>query len=247
MTENLRIWDTLGKTDPSMTKGFSRAGGFKGTAVKPIWCSKRMTEMFGPCGTGWGMTKPEFQTISVGDDILVYCTVGLWHAENKDGTGALRSEIIYGVGGDKVSTKRSDGKLFNDDEAFKKAFTDGVGNAMKQLGVAADIHMGLFDDAKYVSEMKQEFAEEAPAKPPAEQRPTAQAQAPKTTATGTNMDWLHFHGDAVKQLAKLDIADRRAWWKRNKGMLEQMESEATDLFIAVKDFAANGQTILGAA
>src|SRR5690606_23505473 len=45
-----------------------------------------------------------------------------------------------------------------DDEAFKKAFTDATLNGFKALGVAADIHMGLFDDDKYVSAMEREFS-----------------------------------------------------------------------------------------
>ena len=33
MTDNLAIWNTLGRTSPEHTKGFTRGGGFKGTAV----------------------------------------------------------------------------------------------------------------------------------------------------------------------------------------------------------------------
>ena len=60
----MRIWDALGKTDPDHTKSFTRAGGFKGTAIKPMWAIKRMTDFFGPCGLGWGPDKPEFQVMA---------------------------------------------------------------------------------------------------------------------------------------------------------------------------------------
>lgn len=143
------IWDALAKTDPAHTKSFSRAGGFKGTAIKPIWIVRRLTEQFGPCGTGWGMGKPEFQVVQSGDEILVYCTVSCWHGD--------RENEFYGVGGDKVAVKRQAG-TFNDDEAFKKAFTDAVGNAFKFIGIGADVHMGLFDDSKYVQQMEREFS-----------------------------------------------------------------------------------------
>ena len=53
MSENTRLWDMLGRTDPAHTKSFTRGGGFKGTALKPMWSYRRMTEEFGPCGTGW--------------------------------------------------------------------------------------------------------------------------------------------------------------------------------------------------
>lgn len=149
MSDNLKIWEKLGKTDPAHTKSFSRAGGFKGTAMKPIWIVRLMTEQFGPVGAGWGIEKPEFQVVSADKETLVYCTVGVWHTD--------RQNLFYGVGGDKVTASRSSGS-FNSDEAFKMAYTDAVNNALKYLGVGADIHMGQFDDSKYVQEMKEEFA-----------------------------------------------------------------------------------------
>lgn len=167
------IWDALAKTDPNQTKGFKRAGGFSGTAVKPIWCVKRMTEQFGACGTGWGMNEPQFQVVpGHNGEVLVYCTVSLWYGDGK---------TVFGVGGDKVVTYIKANEQYgrperweNDDEAFKKAFTDALTNAMKHIGMAADIHMGLFDDNKYVNGLRQEFAEEAAAKAPARQQPRAE-------------------------------------------------------------------------
>jgi hypothetical protein len=144
------IWDALAKTDPKHTKPFNRAGGFKGTAVKPIWIIKRLTDYFGPCGVGWGVNEPSFQVVPGDGELLVFCTVSAWHGS--------RDNVIWGVGGDKVQAKRSSG-AFCDDEAFKKAFTDAVNNAFKFMGVAADVHMGLFDDDKYVSQAKADFAE----------------------------------------------------------------------------------------
>ena len=150
MTNKKDLWDKLSKTDPAHTKSFNRSGGFKGTAIKPQWVVMRLTEEFGPCGLGWGINRPEFQVVPAGAEVMVYCTVSCWH-------GTL-DNILWGVGGDKVSTSRQSG-MFNDDEAFKKAFTDAIMNAFKFLGVAADVHMGLFDDSKYVQEVKADFAE----------------------------------------------------------------------------------------
>lgn len=163
MSDNTKIWDALAKTNPEHTKGFKRAGGFSGTAVKPIYCDQRMTEQFGPCGLGWGIEKPEFQLVSAGNEILVYCTVAVWHG-NKDC-------LVYGVGGDKVMSAGSNGARTSD-EAFKMAFTDAIGNAMKHLGMSADIHMGMFDDQKYVRELKEEFSQPAkPEQPKPDQKP----------------------------------------------------------------------------
>jgi len=154
-TNNLRIWDAVSKTDPKHTKGFKRAGGFQGTAIKPIWLTKRLTEQFGPAGSGWGMHQPEFQTVNAGDEILVFCTVALWYRE-----GEMQA-VVYGVGGDKVMGKNKYGP-FTNDEAFKASYTDALSNAMKQIGMGADIHMGLFEDEKYVRETTREFANGSP-------------------------------------------------------------------------------------
>jgi hypothetical protein len=115
-----------------------------------MWVIKRLTEQFGPCGVGWGIGRPQFEVVHGGPgEALVYCTVSCWHG-NPDNE-------LYGVGGDRVATMRKSGEPFFDDEAFKKAFTDAVNNAFKFIGVAADIHMGLFDDNKYVAEVGREF------------------------------------------------------------------------------------------
>jgi hypothetical protein len=144
------LWDRLGKTDPAHTKPFKRSGGFSGTSIKPIYSYRRMTEEFGPCGEGWGINEPSFQVVTGSEgEVLVYCTVSIWHG--------TKDKTVFGVGGDKVVVKQSSG-LRGDDEAFKKAFTDGVTNALKLIGVGADVHMGMFDDDKYVNTLKQEIA-----------------------------------------------------------------------------------------
>lgn len=167
MTGNLRHWDALSHTDPKHTKPFDR-GRFKGTAVKPIYNEYRMTEVFGPCGIGWGMDKPDFQIHSASNEIVVYCTLRVWYMD-----GEQRGEV-YGVGGDKVLAAQKNGP-FVSDEAFKASFTDALGNALKHIGVSADIHMGRFDDHKYVDEMRREFAND---KKQAEVEPMAARQSP---------------------------------------------------------------------
>jgi hypothetical protein len=153
---NTDLWDRLGKTDPKHTKPFQRSGGFKGTSIKPIYSYRKMTEEFGPCGEGWGINAPVFQVVQGSDgEVLVYCTASIWYGK--------RDQVVFGVGGDKAVVKQSSG-LRGDDEAFKKAFTDGVTNALKMIGVGADVHMGMFDDDKYVNSLKNEMAaNDAPA------------------------------------------------------------------------------------
>jgi hypothetical protein len=165
---NTALWDKLGKTDPSHTKTFKRAGGFSGTAIKPMWSYRRMTEEFGPCGKGWGIYEPSFQVVKSEETTLVYCTVSVWY-EKAD-------QIVFGVGGDMVAGKRGNYAMV-DDEAFKKAYTDAVTNALKMIGVGADVHMGMFDDNKYVNTLQREFADaNAELPPPANDKPKSSAQ-----------------------------------------------------------------------
>jgi hypothetical protein len=184
-SKNLSIWTALGKTDPKHTKQFSRAGGFKGTAIKPIWITQRLTEQFGPCGEGWGFERPEFQLVNAANEILVYCTVTAWYVH--DG----KQHFIYGVGGDKVVTQRQSGS-FNDDEAFKKAFTDALGNAFKFVGVGADVHMGLFEDSKYLAEVTAEFH-------PKPDNPATGERGPRNGSHKTHLDGPY---DTVPKLEK---------------------------------------------
>lgn len=172
---NTSLWDALGKTDPNHTKGFKRSGGFSGTALKPMWVWQRLTEKFGPMGTGWGCDKPEFQTMpGAGQEMLVYCTVAGWYIHNNE------RAVVFGVGGDKVIAAYSKGPS-SDDEAFKKAYTDALMNAFKFIGVGADVHMGRFDDNKYVQQLQEEFT-------PAITQEEASEIEGKILDTGTDKD-----------------------------------------------------------
>ena len=211
MSDNLVIWNTLGRTSPEHTKGFSRAGGFRGTAVKPVYTEQKMTEQFGPCGIGWGFSEPSFQLVPGSDgQTAVYCWLSLWYVHE-----GARSAPIPGVGGDMVIVKQSSG-LRTDDEAFKKAFTDAIGNAMKHIGMSADVHMGRFDDSKYVSDLRREDAEANTNSAPTTGRNAAGAGARTSTAPAAHLseeDEIKLKTTtkfAAKQCAGVD--QLRSWW-----------------------------------
>lgn len=145
MTTHLRYWNKLANVPKEHLKSFSKAGGFRGTDIKPQWRIQVMTETFGPCGIGWGMTKPEFTMQGAN----CHCTVGVWV---RDENGNV-SEPVWGVGG--TTSGRSD------DELFKMSYTDALGNALVKIGVASDIYMGYFDGSKYVRQTTDEDAPEA--------------------------------------------------------------------------------------
>lgn len=208
MTDNTALWDKLGKTDPNHTKKFKRAGGFEGTAIKPMFSYRRMTEEFGPCGIGWGVNEPSFQVVPAAEgEVLVFCTVSVWYRtpvkpsplNQQMGAGTISqiSNAVFGVGGDKAVGKNKYG-LSSDDEAFKKAYTDAVTNALKLIGVGADVHMGMFDDNKYVNTMKAEFSEEAP--------------KPSTASKNDEARNLYSTLETAMRMATTK-AELRAWWQ----------------------------------
>ena len=201
---NMRVWSVLEKTNPDQTKAFTRSGGFKGTAVKPIYCDQRMTELFGPCGEGWGINEPTFQVVTTEKEILVYCTVSIWHGS--------RENTVFGVGGDKVLAMQSNGPK-SSDEAFKMAFTDAIGNAYKHIGMSADIHMGRFDDAKYVADMKKEAdagkAKAKDAEPPYVKQ--AQSIIHKAASIASYEEYEAFYDGIVPQLEEIKLASQPAY------------------------------------
>lgn len=219
MSENTKYWDLLGRTDPAHTKSFKRAGGFSGTAIKPMWAYRRMTEEFGAAGKGWGVGAPAFQVVPAEGEILVYCTVEAWWKETDDG----ERHSVFGVGGDRVLARRKDGTAFQDDEAFKKAFTDALTNALKLIGVGADVHMGMFDDNKYVNAMKEEFAD-----PPAK----------KTSAAQMKRGLDEIRKDLVDCQSMAAFAVLADGWKRTmdgENWSQDYRDEARKLFAAKRD------------
>jgi hypothetical protein len=238
---NLDLWNKLGKTDPEHTKSFTRGGGFKGTAVKPIYTDHKMTEQFGPCGVGWGITEPRYEVVQASEgQVAVYCWLSVWYVQD-----GKRSEPVPGIGGDMVVIKQSSG-LRTNDEAFKAAATDAISNAMKHIGMSADVHMGRFDDHKYVQEMKDEAkAAAAPAKQPKAAVPTITPlpaglePKPETNPladtliaalkTAQSVDELNKWGNSdatqvqIGDLPKGEAARVRAAWKLHKDALLQKE------------------------
>jgi hypothetical protein len=213
MTDNLAIWNTLGRTSPEHTKGFTRGGGFKGTAVKPIYTEQKMTEMFGPCGIGWGFSEPQFQIVpGANSEVMVYCWLTLWFVHD-----GARSAPIPGVGGDKIISHIKANEQYkrperweSDDEAFKKAFTDAIGNAMKHIGMSADVHMGRFDDSKYVNELKREDAETNSSSAPQQGR-NATPAVPRTSS-GTVAPLSELGDEYRQEMMKQTTKDALGVW-----------------------------------
>ncbi len=218
--ENMRLWDVLGRTDPKHTKPFTRSGGFRGTAIKPIYAEEKMTRLFGPCGQGWGTTPPQFDV----QGTLVFCTIAVWYVDPDTGE---RSEPCWGVGGDSLEAKRN-GVSVPDDEAFKKALTDAIGNAMKRIGMSADVHMGQFEDSKYVEDATADAEAEARQRAYAEDKAMMQKIIDDASACATNAEI-----DAVMRGASHKI---KALQEGNPGLVTRLKGEIAKLRQSLPDY-----------
>lgn len=157
---NLTIWDAVHKTDPAYTKNYKGAGGFSGTAVNGTYLSRKATEVFGPCGTGWGYTVIE-ERFDIGGPLEVpegappvmsqmhTLRLRLWYMLDGE-----RREVEH-YGHTPFVTKNKFG-ISTDMEAPKKSLTDALKKCLSMLGFAGDIHMGLYDDVHYVNEVTDE-------------------------------------------------------------------------------------------
>jgi hypothetical protein len=158
MKDNLRIWNEL-KEVPAAAKKTIQAGRLKGmTDIKPQWRLQMMTEAFGPIGIGWYYKPIKTWKEEYVEQVSVYVEVELFIRLNDSRDDvAIWSAPINGVGGSFLVAKESRGP-YHSDECYKMATTDALSVAMKQLGVAADVYMGLSDskyDKKEEAETKQ--------------------------------------------------------------------------------------------
>ncbi|CAB5212805.1 hypothetical protein UFOVP191_24 [uncultured Caudovirales phage] len=143
---NMQLWDSVCKTDPSHTKKFTKGGGFSGTAIKPFYLMHKATQTFGVCGIGWGWNELENKMVGG-----VWCSkVEVWFLHNN------QRGVIQQWGQTVMQGKNKNGD-FVDEEAPKKAVTDAVTKCLSYLGFAGDVHMGRFDDSKYVDGLTAEF------------------------------------------------------------------------------------------
>ena len=121
--------------------------------VNTQWRIQRMTEIFGACGTGWNWSPAEVWT----DHGCVFAHVTVTYSR-ADGQ---MSAPVHGYGGTILGGDNSD--------IYKKSVTDALGNALRYLGIGADVWYKAGSgrnqfDSKY--SVPQEPARSASAAPP---------------------------------------------------------------------------------
>lgn len=155
---NLTLWNAVETTDPNFTKPFKRGGGFSGTATNVTYQLKKATELFGPVGIGFGWTVMHEEILTGRDDTMVHkLRIEFWY----EWSGKIGK--IESFGQTEFSGKRSSGNLYTDEEAPKKSLTDAISKALSWLGFSADVHMGKYDDNKYVEDLKKKYGQDGKA------------------------------------------------------------------------------------
>jgi len=146
MNDNLELWNKYLKPHKDATKKFNKAGGFRGTAIDPMWLIRCATEAWGPMGVNWGVVvqKEEYREFPTDPVTVIHVVwIDLWH-----GIGDDKGKITC-VGQTTMMGTNKNG-VFVDEEAPKKSLTDAIGKGLSWLGFGAAVHMGMFDGNKYV-------------------------------------------------------------------------------------------------
>lgn len=164
-TDNKSIWNKVCDTPVERTQKFSySAGGRQFTDINPQYRVERLTEIFGPCGLGWGYEIMDKWREDFNGVTCVFVMLRLWYfdkeAKQTCFTGAQ-------IGGTAIQ--------YSPDESWKMSITDALGKCAALLGVAADVYLGTFDT---------KYRDKATSQPAAGQVETKSA-APVTAKTAS--------------------------------------------------------------
>ena len=148
---NLELWSKVEKTNPKYTKK-ANVKGNNITSIAPQYQIKNVTEQFGIYGQKWGFKEMNLDYSLVQNFGLVVLNAVFFFP---DGEFPIKNACNLFI--DNAKTKI-------DDNFAKKLETDTLTKAISKLGFNADIFMGLFDDARYLAQVTEDFkAENNPA------------------------------------------------------------------------------------
>ena len=166
------VYDVARKVPSNAIKKIS--GGAYGAAglsdVNPQWRIERMTEIFGTIGDGW-VWEPVEQWVENG---VHYAHVVVQY-KKADGEYSLP---VHGYGGTKVGSK-------DDSDLLKSSFTDAISNALRYLGVGADV---WYSAGKSVEQNQFDTKYSSPPAPMKTQTQKCQTEPKKNNTTKTEDD-----------------------------------------------------------
>lgn len=230
MSDNLKIWQAFADIDPQFTKPIT-GKAYKGTSPNPQYVIMCLTNLFGPVGQGfgWEVLKEEFTPL--GEEVLHWCRIRFWHT--------TRDNYFDAYGQTKALLKTRNG-LMADEDAPKKSLTDAIIKAASQLGIAANIFLGRWDDAKYVAEVTQEYREKNGEPKPQEQQKRVSAAEMKRGLEAITQDLLDCHSlDDWKKCADIwkHIMERDGWPEDYRAVARERFAGRRDEILSQKEAA----------
>lgn len=209
---NTQLWDQVQKTDPSFTKEFVGPEGKMFTAINSAYLARKATEVFGPCGIGWGFDVEDEKYVSgyplgidkdgnsLGNSVVHVIRLKLWYM-----LGDKRGEVTQF--GQTTFVGNGSTGLYHDEDAPKKSITDAISKCLSLLGFSSDVHLGLWDDNKYVADLRTEFGYQP--KPPHTRAANQQTPSRNKTSSGASSNT-----NASTAKAKSGQQDIEAWIRR---------------------------------
>lgn len=153
--DNLSLWNRVEKTNPAHTKD-AKIGQLSIKAINAQSQIKEATKQFGTYGNTWGLKNLNYSFMDIGTTKMAMLGAEFYYP-----SGEFEIHTTLKIA---YMTQGANGYLKIDDDFMKKMETDVTTKALSKLGFNADVFMGLYDDNRYVNQMKEEFK-------PVEQKP----------------------------------------------------------------------------
>ena len=146
--DNLSLWNKVEKTNPAHTKD-AKIGQLSIKAINAQSQIKEATKQFGTYGNTWGLKNLKYSFMDIGTTKMAMLGAEFYYP---DGEIEIHTTLKIAY-----MTQGANGYLKIDDDFMKKMETDVTTKALSKLGFNADVFMGLYDDNRYVNQMKEEF------------------------------------------------------------------------------------------
>ena len=227
---NMRIYDKV-RTTPKEAQTPIADGDLKNkTSVNPQYRIETLTKAFGPIGIGWfyKVVRQESLDSPATQEIMCFVDIELFVKEEGEW-----SQAIFGTGGSKLINNFTTRGMKSSDDGWKKATTDALSVACKQLGIGADIYWHEGENADKLQPAPKAAAPK-PVSPPAQPAPKIAPAPPITQEPPTLNERIDgvckWHkvsqstfGNVLKELqAQNKVADKR---------VAEMTAEEVDLMI----------------
>ena len=132
------LWNLVKATNPKYTKTVNQRGGY--TAINATYQMQQATEVWGSYGSTWGVKDCNYEYLRDGEGKILELI--------------LEAVFYYPGGSFEIST---DTRYASGQDCRKKVLTDLTTKALSKLGFSADVFMGLYDDNKYLNQVREMF------------------------------------------------------------------------------------------